>query len=366
MRIAYVAIHLDRIVMGGGVGNKIKTQMRLWQEFGHEASLFLLTSDSIDLPSTSIFQFNKGMGLAPMRLLGRETSRSRALRDLVIAVATFKPDVIYFRYGLFAFPLQDLFSIAPVIVEINSNDVAEYRTRGSFFYAMNRLTRGIILKNAAGLIPVSHEIAGLPANKDYQKPSIVLANGIDMDQYDPLQAPANENPCLVFVGTPGYAWHGVDKIITLGKRFSDLSFEVIGYDSEDFDENIPRNIRFHGFLSHDTVKEILGHADVACGSLALHRVKIMEASPLKVRETLAYGIPTLLAYTDTDLADANFDFILQIPNREDNVSTNADRIREFAFKMRGRRVNRKQITQRIDQRRKEKVRLDFFSQIKES
>jgi hypothetical protein len=85
-----------------------------------------------------------------------------------------------------------------------------------------------------------------------------------------------------------------------------------------------------------------------------------EASPLKVREALAYGLPVILAYQDTDFLDARVDFLLQIPNTEENVYENATAIRAFAYAMQGHRVDRDFIQPRIDQSIKEKARLDFF------
>ncbi len=76
---------------------------------------------------------------------------------------------------------------------------------------------------------------------------------------------------------------------------------------------------FHGFLDRAGVMDVLMKTDVACGSLALHRNNMQEASPLKVREALAYGIPVLLGYKDTDLSNLQSEYILQIPNTEDNV-----------------------------------------------
>jgi hypothetical protein len=87
-----------------------------------------------------------------------------------------------------------------------------------------------------------------------------------------------------------------------------------------------------------------------------------EASPLKVREAIAYGIPLVIAFKDTDLDDLNLDTILKIPNSEDNVATNAEKIRSFAYRMRGQRIPRQQIAERIDWRRKELDRLEFFQQ----
>ena len=59
----------------------------------------------------------------------------------------------------------------------------------------------------------------------------------------------------------------------------------------------------HGTLSGDAYWAVLGRADVAIGSLAMERAGLREGSPLKVREYLLAGIPTVIGYEDTDFPD---------------------------------------------------------------
>jgi lipid A disaccharide synthetase len=88
-----------------------------------------------------------------------------------------------------------------------------------------------------------------------------------------------------------------------------------------------------------------------------------EASSLKSREYLAYGLPMVLAYRDTDLDELDVDFLLKIPNTEDNIITHGRLIRDFAYKMRGKRVDRDIIAPLIDNQAKEKKRIEFFQEI---
>jgi hypothetical protein len=71
----------------------------------------------------------------------------------------------------------------------------------------------------------------------------------------------------------------------------------------------------------------------------------------------------VVPYRDTDLDDLDLDVFLKIPNREDNVDSHAQSIRDFAYRMRGRRVDRAIIAPRIDVRLKEQQRLQFFEQV---
>ena len=138
MRIAYVTIHIAPEIMQGGVGRKIKTHIKLWREKGHEVSLFSLTPAEIPLPGERQFIFSQKGGL-----LKREVSRAKVLKQMLVEIGKYKPDIIYLRYGLYSYPLHRIFRIAPVVLDTNANDRREYASRGQFFYWMNRL-RGSI------------------------------------------------------------------------------------------------------------------------------------------------------------------------------------------------------------------------------
>ena len=356
MKIAYVALHLEGIYLFGGVGLKIHNQMHFWKKFGHEAHLFILSPDVASFSNASIYPYSK-----QGNLLVKENRRSQALVSLIQAVREFRPDVIYLRYGLYTWPLQKLADIAPVFVEINTNDIEEYKYRGKVYYWINRLSRGQILSRSAGLVPISREIGGLPENINYQKPTCVIANGIDMDALVPLPPPNNITPRLAFVGTAGIPWNGEDKLWPLARCFPDLTIDMIGFQADAFPQDIPGNVVFHGRVSVAAVRDLLVLADVAIGTLALHRKKLNENSPLKVRESLGYGVPTIIAYQDTDLEEHNFDFLLKLPNNEENFSDHAEDVRDFAYRMLGRRVDLEAVRPLIDQAHKEQKRLEFFS-----
>ena len=141
-----------------------------------------------------------------------------------------------------------------------------------------------------------------------------------------------------------------------------MHLDIVGYDSLQEFEPLPSNLTLHGYLSSDEYLKVLARADVAISSLALHRIQLDEASTLKSRECLALGLPLVVAYVDTDLDEAGFDFLLKIPNKEDNIQTHGEAIREFAYRMRGVRADRTALKDRIDAARKEELRLKFFEE----
>jgi hypothetical protein len=357
MRIAYVTVHVAPEIMQGGVGKKIQNQTTIWREHGHEATLFSLTPAEFPFPEARQFIFDSQGGL-----LKREIARSITLKQMLASIQKYQPDLIYLRYGLYSFPLHRLFKIAPVVVETNSDDRPEYRKRGFFFYWMNRLTRNLTFGPACGIIVPSYELENVLVPK-HNKPVCVISNGIGINDIDPLPHTKNTTPVITLVGSPGMAWHGVDKLVKFAETATDVTVNIVGYSQADVDAPVPANVHLRGFLSHQGVREIMLNTDVTCGTLALHRKNMNEASPLKVRESLAYGIPVILAYHDTDLDNVKIDTILHIPNTEDNVMENTEQIRKFAYDMLGKRVDINSVAPQLDQRRKETTRLDFFESL---
>ncbi|MBE0681193.1 MAG: glycosyltransferase family 4 protein [Anaerolineales bacterium] len=357
MRIAYVTIHVAPQIMQGGAGKKIKSQMRIWREHGHEVALFSLTPAEIPFPEEHQFIFESRGDL-----FRREINRASTLKRMLAVIRQFNPELIYLRYGLYSYPLHRIFKIAPVVLETNSDDVQEYRKRGAFFYWMNRLTRKLTIAPAKGLIVPSHELVNILL-PNHDKPNRVISNGIDLKDVEPLPPTKNEKPVITLVGSPGMNWHGVDKLIKLAEACPEIFVNIVGYSQKDIGQPVPQNVRLHGFLDKQGVREVLMKTDVACGSLALHRNKMEEASVLKIREALAHGIPVIIAYRDTDLNELSLDTILRIPNTENNVLENAAKIHEFALGMIGRRVDIKTVAPLLDQGQKELTRLAFFQKI---
>ncbi|GAB4503738.1 MAG: hypothetical protein Fur0043_07300 [Anaerolineales bacterium] len=362
MRIASISLHWPR-TKDSGVGKKLARQIETWQAAGHEARLFMHTSRVTDLatlvPAEVIPYASAGTVTA-------ELARSRAARQLVEAVRAWHPDLIYLRLAMYVYPVHRLAEIAPLVGEANTNDLTQHEGLGKVYALYNRLTRGLLLRRLDGLVTVSRELAEAPAFARYRKPARVIANGIDLDNFTPLPAPSNPTPRLAFIANPGYLWHGVDKLVTLARLVPDIQVDIIGYDSlpvrQDKISPYPENLHLHGYLSASEYRKILGNADAAVSSLALHRIGLEEASPLKSRECLALGLPLVLAYIDTDLRDLEADFLLRIPNKEDNIQTHAHAIRDFAYRMRGKRVDRALIAP-LDQKVKERQRLEFFEEI---
>ncbi len=363
MRIASISLHWPR-TLSSGVGRKFQRQINAWHELGHEVQFFshmYLPENDPPMVAGEYFIYEQKYGAAG--LLQTEYSRSRTLQKLIAAVRAYRPDVIYLRWAMYVYPLQQLYTIAPAALEINTNDVEEHRLLGLVKSNYNRLTRSITLGGASGIVYATRELSRLDVFQRFNKPGIVISNSIDVSSVPPMPAPANDHPHLAFIGTPGSAWHGVEKLVPLAQACPDIVIDVIGYDAIEGAAQIPSNLILHGYQVGAACDRILAQADAAIGTAALHRAGLNEASPLKVRDCVSRGIPIILPFIDTDLDDLDSDLILKIPNDEDNVRNCGAQIHDFLYRVRGKRIPREAVQGHIDSRAKEQQRLDFLAGI---
>lgn len=356
MRIAYVAEWAAFPVTG--VLKKMWMQVTTWRELGHEAELFLVSPPPLggsNAPKHHI------ISCPATRLLPGGKVRTYANKVLCApalwrALRAYRPDAVYYRQGIWYPGLLWALRAAPVVVEVNSKDTEEIRLFGPVKSRVHLVTRGGLLRCCAGVVAVTPEIAGTLVGLG--KPVCVVTNGFDVGSVHPRVPPPGTRPRLVFVGSPGYPWHGVDRVVALAELLPEFDFHVVG---ETPLGRYPGNVTFHGYLQGDELGRLYQEMHVGLGSLALWRSNLSQACPLKVREYLAYGLPVIIAHEDPDLEDCPY--VLKIPCDPDNVERNVDTIREFVYKWAFVSIDREDVVRRIDCRVKEAERLRFIASI---
>ena len=276
---------------------------------------------------------------------------------LSVDLARWRPDVIYMRYSTVSPSVVVLAHAIPTVVELNTLDLSELKMRSRLRYWWARATRNVLLRAAHGVVVVAGEIAEEPSVRGIDVAKTVIPNSIDLDRHQVLPPAQNVAPRLVFIGAPHTPWHGVDKIVRIARHFPTWTFDVIGPGPDEVRDLLP-NMRVHGLLDRADYLPILAQADVAIGALALKRLDLSEASPLKVAEYLAHGIPAITSYTDTRFP-TGAPFLLQIPNTEGNVEESLEEIERFVLDWMGRRVDREAVAG-IDARVIERRRLEFL------
>lgn len=353
MKVAYL-VHLN-LSPNSGVAKKVASQVALWKELGVETTLYVVTrlGDVADFALSlggKAFVYSGGAyNLAKLWVI------EQAVKDILY----WKPDVVYLRRDLVYPGYIRLASTIPVVQEVNSDELAELRLYSRVQYVYHRLTRRLLDFRTKGWVFVTHELQYHPYFSQLPGKKAVIANGVDFGRLPNLPISPIPEPTAVFVGYPA-PWHGIDKIIALAKLLPGWRFHLVGVSAKDVPE-APSNVLLHGSLSLSEYLPILQKGHIALGTLALHRKGMNEASPLKVREYLALGLPVIIGYRDTDFPEGA-PFLLQIPNKEDNIQESLDDILRFYENWKSRRIPRDAVAH-LDLRQKEKKRVQFFSEV---
>ena len=117
----------------------------------------------------------------------------------------------------------------------------------------------------------------------------------------------------------------------------------------------------YGYLPQERLFEMYQKMDIAIGTLALYRKKMKQASPLKVREYLAFGLPTIIGYDDADLR--GLDCVLKIPNEESGVENSLDQIRDFVYLWKNKSISPEEVYPKIDITIKEQNKMKFLASV---
>jgi hypothetical protein len=221
------------------------------------------------------------------------------------------------------------------------------------------------MHEADAYVSVSHEIER--QNKEWMgdKPHTVVWNSIDFSKYDSVTRTnsANKLPKVVFVGAADYEWNGLDKLLDLARQTVGLiEYVVIGVLPS---TEVPENVEVHPFLDKEELPRILSSCDVGMATLALHRKSLEEASPLKVREYVALGMPTIVSYDETPFYEEALPaWILRIPNSETSIVESLRAIITFAVAWKGKAFDRDEARSFFHADIVERRRTAFFDKIK--
>jgi hypothetical protein len=363
MKILYlVDVDLDQI---SGVASKVLMQAKEWTKENHEVYLLSIVSLSF---------FNLDGKRISMSKIQRKTKgklsfiinayKSSILLKFLISDLEF--DIVYMRYKIYDPFFKYAVKNKPVIAEMNTVYETETRIRSLASYIYYRIFKSLSFRTIEGFICVSNEINLLTLNSSYK--SIVLANGINTSLFSIKKKLKNTTPKLLFMGSPNQAWHGIDKILILASKLINCEFHIVGPNKQELQSygEIPDNIIIHGYCDSTYLDKLIPQCDIGISTLALHRKNMHEASPLKSREYLAYGLPIIYAYNDTDIEN-NVPFALKIKNSENNIQDDFERIQKFIYEVFNneniRKMSRQFAESTLDLQKKEFLRLQFMKEI---
>lgn len=277
-----------------------------------------------------------------------------------------KDDIIVLRYPIADYFLYKSFQLLgrrKFIFEHNTKELneLELRSKNSYWFRylfISEKKYGKLLRDRAScLVAVSHDFL------TYQQTTYntitkgkVISNGYSVSQTERrvLQKKDGLN-FLMLIGS--YAdWHGLDIMLNALKASipenPTYKLHVVGTIPEDIrvqaEKELGNHIKFHGHLTAKERYALANECHIGIGALGLTRLGIQVSSSLKVREYLAYGMPSILSVDDEDIDQAAFTNKFCLMIKMDNNTFNLfsavnsfgqlvysqdhiDRIREYAL-----------------------------------
>jgi glycosyltransferase involved in cell wall biosynthesis len=178
-----------------------------------------------------------------------------------------------------------------------------YRNAEFLLFKLNK-------NKAYGFMAVTNEIIRYEYGRGYsdQKKSFCIPNGILISNIFLDRASETEKVNLVFVSTKFYYWQGLERLlesINVYKGGIDFELHIVG-DLSSAQRLLVENNHFHdklfiyGRLTTIEINKILMKSDVGLTGLNIKGL-LSEASPLKVREYLNFGLGVYSQISDSAL-----------------------------------------------------------------
>lgn len=280
------------------------------------------SSNNIGLPARKIIFPNNGKGLV------------RFIKCLFFC----ESDVVFIRFSDFAFPFIFLVLVylrvkrKKIVVDIPTPrivciDEIESLNSGRVTKLLRKLLSFLssswVLFPATSIIQYADEHWWFEFGVKYK--SMKMGNGILIDDDSPIIEKYASDKKIVMIAVAQLAsWHGFDRMLVALSRVKssltqNIEFVIVG-DGHEL-ENLKMtantlgldNVVFKGRLIGVSLKNELLSADVGVSSLGLFRKGLTEASDLKTREYMSYGLPVISSGTDPDF-HKHFDFRMLVDN----------------------------------------------------
>ncbi len=237
-----------------------------------------------------------------------------------------KADVFYFRYATTDFFLLDMLKAFKKSGITNIVEIPTYPYNGEFksnlkrraIYALDVMLRGKLKKYTDRIVIFTGKYDSI-----FNIPTIPTMNGVDYDDITPVIREEHDDIKLIAVASM-LPHHGFDRLLEGMKKYYDsepikkVTALIVG-DGEELSKyqelvsnsKCSDHIQFAGNLFGDELNNAFYNADIAVGSLGLHRIGILNGSTLKNREYVARGLPIVYSTTDPLLEGKWFAYKLE-------------------------------------------------------
>ena len=338
MKSIYITLQDFDDINHQGVNNKIKDQVTAFNKYG-----FRMEYIGVEKNNVVVFNTNN-----EKKILDNFDSKLSKRRKILLKSSEYiinnKIDYIYIRYfksdKLFIKFLKDIRKyVKKIDLEIATYpyecEVVKKFSIQNILAQVDKHYRKFLYKYIDNIITFSSD------KKIFSIPTIQIENGIDIDRIKKRNYKKKENIInytMIGVANLNF-WHGYDRVIRgLGEYYKidqnkKVIFNIVGNGKElnnlkkmVIGLGISEYVKFKGSKSGNDLDEEFNNADIAIGSLGIHRLGLKNVSTLKLKEYIARGIPFIYAYNDNAI-DNNFKYAKKELNDESTI--NIKRILEF-------------------------------------
>lgn len=317
-RIAYVTPYDDDYK---SITTHTNARMHAWRALGAQVERFVVGGGGRASRSAAVNLMVDVGGLGQLR---------RDLRD-------YAPTVIYARW-LAPVPGQArlMAEIAPLVWEVHADDQTNH-VRGSILRRLYlRLFREPQLRAATGATFVISELEQSTSFGSIKGERGVFTNG---SWLTPREAPKNLRAKVGLSVGSANSWAGLDRFSSLAAELREEADWIVACPAmatADVSRAVSAPVRVVGTKDSNEYVAELSSWDVAIGTMALERAGFRTASPLKVRDYVGLGIPTILPYWDEGVGNVADPLLLRVVGERDQPAVlDPLQVRDFLQLSRG-------------------------------
>ncbi len=277
---------------------------------------------------------------------------TKIFMDLMAAVRAVllkkRVDVLYLRY------MPTFAGAQKILQKLKAQGgklVVEYPTYPKEKGIKTSFWRGLVFSHTDRVMERIHPLVDLytligePCNGFLDgRPAMNIVNGVPVEGVTP-HVPRPQDPSVSMLALASMAkCHGYDRVIKALGEYQGSAAVRIHMVGPDADGSLAEwkklaetlglqdRVIFHGPLYGQALDDVMAACDVGLGLFGLYRVGLSEATPLKLREYMARGIPFVNAGYDPGIP-MDERFSLCLPNDASPISM--ERMVEFALRTKG-------------------------------
>jgi len=336
-KLVFIIFHGIR--EGDGVSNKIQSQINAFKNNNYIVDFSYLVQEDGFLKKR--YYNDTLIETAKDRYYSQKYGYKYRYNALFKKIIEQNANAVYIRYTHFANPIFILFlsklkkKNIKILLEIptypyDNEYIDVKKIKQKLFIQTEKISRQLFKYYCDKIITLSSD------KKIFGTDTIIISNGIDIDTISIKKTEQNTDEYRLMGVADLRFWHGFDRVIAgLNDYYSDennktkVYFDIIGdrnnKESNEYKEmveifGLEEYVTFNGVVKTTDLGPFYDQADLAVGSLGIHRKELKEAKSIKSREYCAKGIPFIYAGIDIDFDDKKF--ILKAPADDSNININ--------------------------------------------